>query len=240
MKLTSFFTIASFLFLLKLVSCGSDSTREQEQPTPSSDSVDHLSEQQLSRPTVSTGWSISSTGEGGAVPGDIDEEELIGRYGKENVLRGEMPLGEGEMMEATILFPNDPMRRLEIAWYDPTEEIGPQRIALRGEESRWSVTPGLRLGMSLDSLVALNGRTISFLGFDWDYGGTVISWNGGEVWNIDLPNGGIIVRLRPDTDDYEKLSEEERMQISGDHELRSDDPLFKRLRLRIFEILVDL
>ena len=60
--------------------------------------------------------------------------------------------------EVTILFPNDPERRLKIQWKDQKARRNPGHFTIEGRSS-WSVA-GVSIGTSLIELERLNGRTI--------------------------------------------------------------------------------
>lgn len=56
--------------------------------------------------------------------------------------------------------------------------------------SHWaSAQHGVRIGTSLEDLERLNGGPFIFSGFDWDYGGNVYDWLGGELDGYSLQLG---------------------------------------------------
>lgn len=101
------------------------------------------------------------------------------RYGAENVKDGDVPGAEGEELDGWILYPNDPKRRVYI-YLDDTG-VHPSLLRILDGESEWQRSDGVRMGLTLTKLVALNGKPIQFSGFGWDYGGTISNWNGGTM-----------------------------------------------------------
>src|SRR3954465_9449290 len=63
------------------------------------------------------------------------EEELRKAYGRENVTEGPIDRGGGRFSPGTILFPGDPLRRIEVVWQDSLHHMIPARVFLRGERS---------------------------------------------------------------------------------------------------------
>ena len=130
----------------------------------------------------------------------ITVDALRARFGARHVRIAEVPLGEGDVERGVVLFPDDPTRRATLYFHDPDALLGLASVRVDDAGSRWRLEPGVRIGMPASALVALNGAPVSYLGFDWDYGGTVIDWHGGRLADSPLR---AIVRLRlvrpPDT-----------------------------------------
>lgn len=117
----------------------------------------------------------------GAFAPDIRVEQLQQRFGKPNVRPDEVPGAEGETSHGVILFPDDPTRRAYLYFQDEDKLSGLQLVRIVDESSRWHFANGVRVGMPLSKLVALNGKPIRFYGFDWDYGGAITDWRGGKL-----------------------------------------------------------
>jgi len=143
--------------------------------------------------------------------------ELEARFGKAN-LREETrtgPEGEGEYA-VLVAFPDDPQRRLELVLGEGRQTL--DRIEVSGAHSRWHEASGLRVGMPLAELVALNGKPVGFLGLDWDYGGTVEDWHGGTLANDGATLfRSVMLEAREGVGDDVALP-------TGDGSFRSDDP----------------
>ena len=112
---------------------------------------------------------------------DTGIAQLESRFGKDNVRIGDVPGAEGETSRGAILFPDDPARRAYVYFQDEDKLSGLQLVRVVDASSRWRLASGVRVGMPLSELVALNGKPIRFYGFDWDYGGTITDWRGGAL-----------------------------------------------------------
>src|SRR6218665_3511874 len=103
----------------------------------------------------------------GPFAADSSEAKLIETFGRDNVVTGEVPGPEGSSVLATTVFPNDAAKRIEVGWWDeenltelayftiPSADISPQ---------------GVRTGMTVKEVQALNGAPLVMQGFWWDYG----------------------------------------------------------------------
>jgi len=110
--------------------------------------------------------------------------ELDARFGKANVREETFDGAEGiGTYPALVIFPDDPRKRLELVLDadNPDAPIRELRVPTAG--SIWHDASGLRTGMTLGELVALNGAPVTFYGLGWDYGGTVQDWHGGKLAN---------------------------------------------------------
>lgn len=141
------------------------------------------------------------------------EAALIAAYGADNIVEQTLPGAEGESYTASVLFPNDPERRLEIVWADQTERTQPATISVSGERSTWTGPNGLSLGDDLARVEQVNGKPFKLWGFGWDYGGWVSDWDGGAF----APNGGCMARVR-----FQATAENNNVQ--GDSEFLSNAP----------------
>lgn len=154
----------------------------------------------------------------GAFAIDSSEARLIEIYGADNVWTGIVPGPEGTEMLATRVFPDDPARLLEFVWWDEENLKDPSYVAL----SPTSTAPGgVRPGMSVAEVAAINGEAFTLNGFGWDYGGFA-GFSSGAL--SGLPGEcQLSVRFTPD----DKPVKVDTDAIYGDHELRSTDPLLQ-------------
>ena len=110
--------------------------------------------------------------------------QLDARFGKENVREETFPGAEGiGPYPALVVFPGDPRKRLELVLDADNPDAPIRELRVRNADSLWHAASGLRAGMTLADLVALNGAPVSFYGLEWDYGGTVQDWHGGRLAN---------------------------------------------------------
>ena len=90
----------------------------------------------------------------------------------------------GTKVGASILFPKDPKRRLEIWWSNSTNRSGIYLILINGQ-STWGAPGGMRLGLTLAELEKLNHKPFKLKGFDKDNVATVSGWDGGALATLD-------------------------------------------------------
>ena len=147
------------------------------------------------------------------------QAELEARFGKDNLREEQFPGAEGDgTYPVLVAFPDDPRKRLELVLDAANKDAPIQELRLRGQASEWTEASGLRPGMNLADLVALNGAPVSFYGLAWDYGGTVQDWHGGKLANaVGNPLfRRVTLAARAGADDANLPQ--------GDATFRSDDP----------------
>jgi hypothetical protein len=113
-------------------------------------------------------------------------------FGKRHVAIEQVGIGEGETVTASVIFPRDAARRIEVLWIDEKTRRNPAEIRT-GVASTWRTAHGIRRGMSLSEIEARNGRPFELWGFGFDYGGTTLDWNGGA---LGKQAGGCTLTLR--------------------------------------------
>jgi hypothetical protein len=147
---------------------------------------------------------------------DATLASLTQRFGAANVVNQKITGAEGEESDGTVLFPNDPARRVEIAWRDPDQHQGVASATVSGVEgvrSLWTGPHGVKLGQAMADVQAANGRAFQASGFDWDYGGMVTDWKGGAFAPVD--NCSVQVGFQPGA---------ETQQAEGEASFASNSP----------------
>ena len=149
---------------------------------------------------------------------DSSEARLIEVYGAENVWTGTVLGPEAMKMLATEVFRDNPKKKMQFVWWDEAARKNPSYIEL---PSKMVAPGGVRAGMSMAEIQALNGEPFTLSGFGWDYGGS--GWiKSGKL--ADLP-GDCILTLHfsagtyPPGHDYDS--------ITGDIEVQSGNPLLE-------------
>ncbi|HEY8559562.1 MAG TPA: hypothetical protein VIL74_04100 [Pyrinomonadaceae bacterium] len=174
----------------------------------------------------------------GAITARTGEADLRKIYGSKNVRSGEVGLGEGETVPGTILYPDDPRKRLEIAWKNEKTRKSPEFVQFSGDRSLWEIAPGIGLGTSLKSLEQINGKGFVLLGFEWDYSGTVVSWNGGAL-SRRFGKDSRLVTLRLSPQAYaDKTLEKDLNAVAGDGEFSSGNKSMQRINPRVYFVAV--
>jgi hypothetical protein len=136
----------------------------------------------------------------------------------------------GIKVPATVLFPNDPKRRLEVWWSNITERKDIHLIVIGGQ-STWTAPGGLRLGQTLEQVEKLNHKPFKLKGFDKDRIATGSNWDGGALVAGGCRPG---VSLRADA----KASAEAIGALSADEEYSSSDPAIRAAKPTVSEILI--
>jgi hypothetical protein len=163
---------------------------------------------------------------------DTSHLKLAQMFEAQNITYGEVDGPEGTKIMASILYPKDPKRRLEVLWQNEAARSDLSVVSINGQ-STWIAPKGLKLGVTLAALEKLNGRPFKLAGFDWDDGGAIRDWMGGGL--SKLPGGcNVGMKLTPDP----KISAEVRGRVAGDKEFMSSDPLVRAANPTIEEITI--
>jgi hypothetical protein len=148
---------------------------------------------------------------------------------------GPVEVGEGETRPGTVIFPDDPRRRLGVVWKDRSGLQSKIWLMVEGE-SRWRGYRDIGLGTDLRALERLNERPFALAGFAWDYGGTVVDWRGGRLDAIASPRCRLIVRLEPPPGAPRDLVD----QVIGDRDFPSDHPAMRALNPSAYQVILEL
>jgi hypothetical protein len=135
---------------------------------------------------------------------------------------------QGAQVGATVLFPKDPRRRLEV-WWQNANRTGTYLIDIAGK-SIWSGPKGLKLGLTLDQLQKLNKKPFKLSGFDASGVANVADWDGGEL--AALPGGckaGVSLHANVKTADA---------ALPAKDQYSSEDPAMRALKPTVSEILI--
>jgi len=159
----------------------------------------------------------------GALSAATTEHWLRQRFGDANVRVADVPGGEGETARGIVLFPDDPTRRAYLYFQDADNLRGLSLFRVVDEGSRWRLGDDIGIGTPLSKLVAMNGKPLTFSGFDWDYGGAIGDWNGGRLQPADADARRPLIRLRHG-------EAAQGTYPMGDAMFSSDDPRYPRLR----------
>ena len=162
---------------------------------------------------------------------DSTHLKLAIAFDSKNLAFTEVDGPEGTKLNASVLFPNDPKRRLEVLWQNEAARADTALIVVGGP-SQWSGPKGLRIGMPLAALEKANGKPFSLSGLDQGNGGSVLDWHGGAM--SSLPGGCKVgVRLAADP----KAKDDARAAVAG-KELKSNDAALRAARLSISEFII--
>jgi hypothetical protein len=148
-------------------------------------------------------------------------EQLEELYGKENVItRGTTDLAGNDAGNAFVVFP-DTDNEMEVK-FDGDKGT---TITFTKPHSKWKSPFGIRVGDPLDKVIKVNGRDFKINGFEWENGGIVNSWEGG---NFGGKGVSMLFKANNSGDPgmYDK--------VTGDKKVKTDMAVLKKL-----EVVVD-
>ena len=160
------------------------------------------------------------------------EAQIIKRFGRRNVVRTRVPIGQGQEEPGTVVFPRDPRRTIVILWKVQNVRTSPKHARVRGGDGAWTVGPGVRLGLTLQELEALNGGPFTLMGFGDAYEGTVVSWDRGVLDRALGATSRVAVRLAPSPAERAAAT-----AFAGNQEFRSE--AMRDVNPRVYEIAID-
>lgn len=181
----------------------------------------------------STDWLIVPGARVGSITAKSTLADVARTYGEANVRLTRVHGAEGDGgMVALVLFPDDSLRRLEVAFADTINLRYPRMVTLRGSQSMWHTVAGVSLGTTVDQLQKLNEKPFEFNGFGWDYGGQIINWHGGAMGR----DTSMAIRL----DALHLFDNKPYRSVMGEKKVSSSNRLARELRPYVGEIDVRL
>jgi len=152
-------------------------------------------------------------------------------FGAQNLTFTEVDGAGSTKLQASVLYPKDPKRHLEVMWKDERSRANTSVVVINGQ-STWTGPKGLRLGLPIAAVEKLNGKPFQLAGFDQDNPGTALDWQGGALDKIP-GDCKVSVRLVPDP----KASEDARKEAGG-ATLMSSDAAVRAVKPTVGEILI--
>jgi hypothetical protein len=180
-------------------------------------------------------WTIRLQGEDGPISSHTTRADLGRQFGAANVTDKDVDVGEGETEHGTVVFPNDPKRMIQILWKDGHLNQSTKSAQVDGDSSLWKAEHGVVLGTSLKELETLNQKPFKLFGFDWDYAGTVSSWEDGSLSKDLAEHGRVVVRLN--YQDRSQIKDDELQQVSGESEFSSQHLVMQKINPRVYQLI---
>jgi hypothetical protein len=163
---------------------------------------------------------------------DSNHLKLAVKYDSRNVVFDDVDGPGGSKIKASVVFPREPKRRLEVLWDNDAGRSETQVIAINGQ-SAWTAPKGLKLGLPLAAVEKANGKPFKITGFGPEGHATVAGWEGGAMTHLP---GGCKIGLRLTASS--NASQSARRAVTTDSELMSNDPRLREIKPTITEILI--
>ncbi|MEM6878153.1 MAG: hypothetical protein AAF544_06335 [Bacteroidota bacterium] len=160
----------------------------------------------------------------------IDPSNLVASltalYG-ENVEPDSLYFPDGVVVAGYRVFADTP-NELEVL--EPESSTGYDEVmSVIRSAGNWKSAEGIYVGMPLEELVRINGAPVNFSGFAWDYGGFISDFNQGNILDAGL-------RLDIVYDEEESMDLP--IDIMGEVQLNSDDPILKDVPIVVSEMSI--
>jgi hypothetical protein len=168
----------------------------------------------------------------GAFSKDSSHLRLAMTFDTKNVTYTDVDSSTGSKVPASVLFPSDPKRRLEVWWANAAARNTTYLIVINGK-STWTAPGGMKLGLTLAQLEKLNHKPFKLKGFDKDGTATVSDWDGGLL--ATLAGGcksGMSLQADP------KAPADAVAALTADKEYSSSDPAMRAVKPAVSEILI--
>jgi hypothetical protein len=159
----------------------------------------------------------------GPMDASTTREKLVAFYGADNLADTDYPIGEGETVPGTIIFPGT-SREATVLWMQGQAGQKIDRVVISGEE--WLLPDGIRHGDELEAVEEINGGPFMLYGFGWDYGG-VGYFKGGAL------DRKVQIWFRPSDEESPEYQ-----AVLGDSLFNSTDPAMRAVDPRVAEVAI--
>jgi hypothetical protein len=162
---------------------------------------------------------------------DTTHERLVAAFGAQNVRAVSEKGPEGMPPNVrSVVYPNDPKRRLEVSWNDGKARAKPFAFVF-DKPSQWVAPKGVRVGTSLAELEQLDGGAFTIAGFGGLTDG-MASWTGALS---KLPGGCFLAGSMAPT---VKLPKAAMNKISGDEDFPSTHLVMRQAKPVLHQVQV--
>jgi hypothetical protein len=167
----------------------------------------------------------------GAFGKDSSHLKLAIAFDSRNITFTEVDGGSVGKVQASVIYPSDTKRRLEVWWNNPASRTDTYLIVINGQ-STWVAPKGVRLGLPLVALEKLNKKPFKLKGLK-DNIAAVSDWQGGAL--ASLPGGCKMgVSMVADA----KATDDARKAVSEDKEYESSDEAVRAVKPTVSEIII--
>jgi hypothetical protein len=200
------------------------------EPSPAAKGAAKAAAKEAAKPSAAAAARVVTCS--GVFAKDSSHVKLAMVYNTSNVVFTKVDGPENSKLMATVLFPKDAKRRLEVWWLNEAARSGTYLIVINGH-STWSAPKGLKLGLQVAALEKLNGKPFKLKGFDKDNSSTITDWDGGVLGQ--LPGGCKAgVRLTSDA----KAPQEARDAVADAGDFVSTDAKVRAVKPAVAEIIL--
>jgi len=195
-------------------------------------------------PPPANDWTLVPGLRVGPIKAGTVRADLLHFFPREAVVDDEIELDEGMLQPATLIYKDDPSQSLAISWDAKGRQAHPKQIfvcrGLRRGECRWQIEGDIQFGTRLKQLESVNGGPFTLSGFGFNYGGNVLSWEGGKLAKLDC-GGRLVLTLdgeRSGPARYAvRMSPQELHAVRGDRPISSSTPAMRKLNPAVVGIL---
>lgn len=166
-------SLCAFLVLFCVVAAPADAAKKADKPAKPAEPM----AQDTSLNNVKDAPKAPLLACEGSFAKDATHAKLVTEFGTKHVVFKDVEVTSGVLTKATVIFDDDPTRRLVIYWKDDKARARPASISIEAP-STWTGPGGVRNGLSLKELEKLNGETFSITGFGGIGGGEVSKLSG--------------------------------------------------------------
>ena len=158
---------------------------------------------------------------------DTSHAKLVTAFGAKDVTFKQVDAAEGSKEYATVLFDDDPTKRVVVFWHDAKARARPSMISVSAP-SLWTGPGGVGNGMKLTDVEKLNGKPFKLAGFDWDGGGLVRELDG----KLKPSSCNLVIRFEAG---IASPLPARYAEITGDKLIVSNNKLLRRTRAQVSE-----
>lgn len=183
-------SLGALLVLLSVFNSPADAAKKAEKPAKQSEPL----AQDTPLNNLKDAPKAPSLACAGPFAKDTTHAKLVTEFGAKNVVFKDVVAASDVKTQATVIFDDDPTKRLVITWKDNKMRARPESISIEAPAT-WTGPGGVRNGLTLKDLEKLNGGGFSMTGFGGIAGGEISDLKGPFA---DVPGDCTLkIRLEP-------------------------------------------
>ncbi len=159
------------------------------------------------------------------------EEDLIAKYGSDALQPDSLIIGNHSAYFGTWLFPEDEDKKMFIVWKEPIGNKNPHKIFLFGK--KWTTHKGIRVGLSLERLIHLNGKDFSINGFSQKGEGYVLNWDNGDLGILHEIDEKFELKLTYNKNNFFLIPEKGLLELTQSNTLTTSNEHLANIDLKV-------